>query len=82
VAGLGFSGNLPDAMDGTYHFDFLLSGVPNLVANQDAAPYLPGLPRGVAGECGHRHRAGLTRAEVQKLIVDTKLDVQMKAFGQ
>src|ERR1017187_5736923 len=40
VAGLGVAENLPDALDGTDHFDFLLSGVPNLVANQDAVPYL------------------------------------------
>ena len=36
VSGLGFTGNLPDGIDGTDNFDFLLSGVPNLVANQDA----------------------------------------------
>jgi Zn-dependent M28 family amino/carboxypeptidase len=30
-----------DGIDGTDNFDYLLSGVPNLVANQDAAPYLP-----------------------------------------
>ncbi|MCZ6670081.1 MAG: M20/M25/M40 family metallo-hydrolase [Acidobacteria bacterium] len=30
-----------DAFVGTDNFDFLLEGVPNLVANQDAAPYLP-----------------------------------------
>ena len=41
VAGLGPFVHLPDAIDGTDNFDFLLSGVPNLVANQDAAPYLP-----------------------------------------
>jgi len=41
VAGLGPFVQLPDAIDGTDNFDFLLSGVPNLVANQDAAPYLP-----------------------------------------
>ena len=33
--------HLPDAIDGTDNFDFLLSGVPNLVANQDPLPYLP-----------------------------------------
>jgi len=33
--------NLPDALDGTDNFDFILFGVPNLVANQDPAPYLP-----------------------------------------
>ena len=30
-----------DGIDGTDNYDFLLSGVPNLVANQDAIPYLP-----------------------------------------
>jgi carboxypeptidase Q len=30
-----------DAIDGTDNFDFLISGAPNLVANQDAVPYLP-----------------------------------------
>lgn len=38
---LGVSANPPDAIDGTDNYDFLLSGVPNLVANQDALPYLP-----------------------------------------
>jgi len=37
----GASEHVADAIDGTDNFDFLLSGVPNLVANQDAAPYLP-----------------------------------------
>jgi hypothetical protein len=41
VGGLELTENLPDAIDGTDNLDFLLSGVPNLVANQDAAPYLP-----------------------------------------
>jgi len=30
-----------DAIDGSDNFDFLLAGVPNLIANQDATPYLP-----------------------------------------
>ncbi|HYM62142.1 MAG TPA: M28 family peptidase [Thermoanaerobaculia bacterium] len=30
-----------DGIDGTDNFDFLISGVPNLVANQDPVPYLP-----------------------------------------
>jgi Zn-dependent M28 family amino/carboxypeptidase len=29
------------AVDGTDNFDFMLAGVPNLVASQDPAPYLP-----------------------------------------
>lgn len=33
--------NVPDAIDGTDNFDFILFGVPNLVANQDPLPYLP-----------------------------------------
>lgn len=30
-----------EAIDGTDNFDFLISGVPNLIAEQDWAPYLP-----------------------------------------
>jgi carboxypeptidase Q len=33
--------NAPDAIDGTDNLDFILFGVPNLVANQDPVPYLP-----------------------------------------
>ena len=33
--------NALDALDGTDNFDFILFGVPNLVANQDPVPYLP-----------------------------------------
>lgn len=40
-AGLSKLANLPDAVDGTDNFDFMLAGVPNLVAFQDPAPYLP-----------------------------------------
>jgi Zn-dependent M28 family amino/carboxypeptidase len=41
VRGLGATSLSQEAMDGTDNFDFLLSGVPNLVALQDWAPYLP-----------------------------------------
>jgi len=41
IRGLQPMEHLLDGIDGTDNFDFLLSGVPNLVANQDAAPYLP-----------------------------------------
>jgi hypothetical protein len=41
VASLGPFENTAEALDGTDNFDFLLAGVPNLVGNQDAAPYLP-----------------------------------------
>jgi len=41
VAGVGpFRHNI-EAVDGTDNFDFLLSGVPNLIADQEPAPYLP-----------------------------------------
>jgi Zn-dependent M28 family amino/carboxypeptidase len=35
----GLKENAPDALDGTDNFDFILAGVPNLVVNQDPAPY-------------------------------------------
>lgn len=41
VAGLEATDDSTEAIDGTDNFDFLLSGVPNLVANQDWGPYLP-----------------------------------------
>ncbi|HEY3020748.1 MAG TPA: M28 family peptidase, partial [Solirubrobacteraceae bacterium] len=106
VAGLGPFTLLPDGIDGTDNFDFLLSGVPNLVANQDAAPYLPDYHASsdtfdkvdareaqanaaiaaalVWGIADAPERAGRrqTRAEVEKLIRATKLEEQMRAFGQ
>ena len=93
-------------LDGTDNFDFLISGVPNLVARQEWAPYLPNYhaesdvydavnPReaktnaaiaavliwGLA-ENSSRPAPRQTRAEVEKLLRDTKLDEQMKGFGQ
>ena len=41
VAGLQATDDSPEGIDGTDNFDFLLSGVPNLVARQDWSPYLP-----------------------------------------
>ncbi len=41
VAAFGPFQHIPDAIDGTDNFDFLLAGVPNLVPEQGAAPYLP-----------------------------------------
>jgi Zn-dependent M28 family amino/carboxypeptidase len=106
VVGLEANEHPADAIDGTDNLDFLLSGVPNLVANQDAAPYLPdyhaasdtldrvnareakanaalasGLMWSLANSA-ERFGRRLSRDEVQKLLLDTKLDVQMKAFGQ
>jgi Iap family predicted aminopeptidase len=39
--GLEAGSHTLEAVDGTDNFDFLLAGVPNLVANQDWDPYLP-----------------------------------------
>ena len=98
--------DLPDALDGTDNFDFILSGVPNLVGIQDTIPYLPDyhaesdtydrvntreekMTEAIASaliwgfaENPERFAKRQTRAEVDKLVTDTKLDAQMKAFGQ
>jgi carboxypeptidase Q len=106
VAGLGPFTNPIDGIDGTDNFDFLISGVPNYCANQDATPYLPdyhassdtfdkvdfreaqaNVAIASAVTWGLAERAARpgkrqTRAEVMKLLAATKLDEQMKAFGQ
>ncbi len=41
VAGWGAAGMNDEAILGTDNFDFLLEGVPNLIANQETAKYLP-----------------------------------------
>jgi hypothetical protein len=99
VDGLDLNAHSTDALDGTDNFDFLLAGVPNLVAIQDPAPYLPdyhaesdtvdrinlreakatsaitaALLYGLAERPDRIRRQ--TRAEVEKLLVDTKLDQQ------
>ena len=106
VQGLEAGSHVVEAVDGTDNFDFLLSGVPNIVASQDWDPYLPDYHAesdtfdkvsarearanaaiasavlwGLA-EAQERPGARQTRAEVEKLLVDTKLVEQMKAFGQ
>jgi Zn-dependent M28 family amino/carboxypeptidase len=40
VESWGVTQHTPDAMWGTDHFDFMLEGVPTLVANQEAANYM------------------------------------------
>jgi carboxypeptidase Q len=106
VPGLEASGHNLEAVDGTDNFDFLLSGVPNLVALQDWAPYLPEyhaesdvFDRVNGGEAKSNEALaaelvwGLaespsaparrqTRAEVERLLRETKLDEQMKTYGQ
>jgi len=106
VDGLSATEHLTDVLDGTDNFDFLISGVPNLVGIQNPIPYLPDyhaesdtfdrvnqkeekITEAVAGvllwswaENPERPAKRQTRAEVEKLIKDAKLDDQMKAFGQ
>lgn len=104
-AGLEAPENVPDGVDGTDNFDFVLAGVPNLVANQDAAPYLPDYHAesdtldkvdereakrndavaaavlwGFSESADRAPRQ--TREQVGALLAKTKLDEQMKAFGQ
>jgi carboxypeptidase Q len=98
--------NPPEGVDAVDSFDFLLSGVPNFVANQDPVPYLPDYhgesdvfdmvdqreakrSAAIAGvlvwglaENAARPAARQTRAQVEKLLKETKLDDQMKAFEQ
>jgi Zn-dependent M28 family amino/carboxypeptidase len=105
VTGLSSTPQALDGIDGTDNFDFLLSGVPNVVANQDMAPYLPdyhaesdtfdavdarearanaaiasAVVWGFANAEGRAPRQ--SKAEVDRLLKDTKLDEQMKALGQ
>ena len=105
VASLGPFTNLPDALDGTDNFDFLLAGVPNLVGFQDPAPYLPDYHAesdtfdkvdareakaaeaalaALVWELANADHAlpHQSRGEIEALIRATKLDEQMKAFGQ
>ncbi len=95
-----------ELIDGTDNFDFLLSGVPNLIARQDFGPYLPNyhaesdVYEAVNGPEAKKNAAvaavllwGLaenpkrpaprqSHAEVEKLLHATRLDEQMKTFGQ
>jgi Zn-dependent M28 family amino/carboxypeptidase len=105
VNGLNITEHVIDAIDGTDNFDFLLSGVPNLVGIQDPIPYLPDYhaesdtfdrvnqreekaTEAAAGALiwslaeNPQRLKRLSKAEVEKLVIDTKLDQQMKAAGQ
>ena len=106
VPGLEATDDSLETIDGTDNFDFLLSGVPNLIARQDWSPYLPNyhaesdvyeavnpqeaknnaalaavLVWGLA-ESPDRPSPRQTRAEVERLLRDTKLDEQMKSSSQ
>ncbi|HET9157039.1 MAG TPA: M20/M25/M40 family metallo-hydrolase [Myxococcaceae bacterium] len=105
-SGMGAAAHSLDGVDGTDNFDFLLSGVPTFVADQDPAPYLPDyhaesdVPERINVKEARRN-AGLaatlvwslanspaaipkrqTRAEVDALLVKTKLVEQMQGFDQ
>lgn len=106
VEGLDATDHVTDVIDGTDNFDFMISGVPNLVGIQNPIPYLPDYhaesdtfdrvnqPEEKTTEAvasvllwswadnPERPAKRQTRAEVEQLIKDTKLDEQMKAFGQ
>jgi hypothetical protein len=105
VGSLGPFVSPAEAIDGTDNFDFLLSGVPNLVGFQDPAPYLPDYHaesdtfdkvdarEAKAGEAAlaalvwqlansESRAPRQSRAEVEALIRETKLEEQMRAFGQ
>ena len=106
VTGLNASVHTIDGIDGTDNFDFLLSGVPNLVANEDPISYLPeyhaesdvfdvvngreakaGVAIASAVVWGLAETSALplkrqSRAEVENLLKETKLDEQMKVLGQ
>jgi carboxypeptidase Q len=106
VPGLAATDDSLEAIDGTDNFDFLISGVPNLIARQEWTPYLPNyhaetdvydavnpseaknnaalaaaLIWGLA-ESPDRPAPHQTRAEVAKLLHQTRLDEQMKSAGQ
>jgi hypothetical protein len=106
VPGMSAPDDTLEAIDGTDNFDFLLSGVPNLIARQEWAPYLPNYhaesdvydavnPREARNNAAlaavlvwelaenpSRPAPRQTRAEVEKLLHDSKMDDQMKSFGQ
>ena len=106
VPGLAATDDSLEAIDGTDNFDFLLSGVPNLIARQEWAPYLPSYHAetdvyDAVNPLEARNNAAVaavlvwemaespappaprqTRAEVEELLRDTKMDEQMKALGQ
>ena len=105
VASRGVTTHTTDAFFGTDHFDFLLEGVPTLVANQDTADYVPNyhaqsdtfdkvdiaelrnqsaIAAVLAFNLADRpQRLGKrqTRAEVEKLLQETRLDDQLKFLG-
>ncbi len=105
VASRGPTSHTTDAFFGTDHFDFLLQGIPTLVANQDTSDYIPNYhaasdtfdkvdlaelrnQAAIAAVLAYnladrpeRLARRQTRAEVEQLLRDTRLDDQMKFLG-
>ncbi len=105
VESWGANEHTTDAFMGTDNFDFLLEGIPTLVANQEPADYIENYHAasdtfdkvdirdvklhtayaavtlwGIA-ERPERLGPRQSRAEVEKLIMETALDQAMKLFG-
>ena len=102
VSARGANAHSFDAFFGSDHFDFMLEGIPALIAIQDTTDYIPNYHSsadtydkvslyalrdnaGIAAVtifnlAGRAQRLGprLTRAELDKLLADTRLDDQMK----
>ncbi|HZS51967.1 MAG TPA: M20/M25/M40 family metallo-hydrolase [Bryobacterales bacterium] len=102
---LGATNHTNDAFFGTDHFDFLLQGIPTLVANQDTTVYVPNyhaqsddfdkvdlkelkdqatIAAVTAYNIADRpDRLGkrLTRAQIARLLRETRLDEQLKFLG-
>jgi carboxypeptidase Q len=106
AAGIEGLQNTGSAIDGTDNFDFLLAGVPNLVALQDEQAYTPDYHAesdtfDKVNQTELKNNAALaaavvwgfadlaewplkrqSRAEVEELLKRTRIDEQMKLFGQ
>ena len=64
VAGLGPFSQIDAPMVGTDNFDFMMQGVPNLVANQESANYGPNY---------HARSDEFGRADLQQLRLNTAI---------
>lgn len=106
VESWGMNQHTLDASSGSDHVDFLLEGVPILLANQEEANYLPNYHATsdtfdkvdmrslklhaayaavtMAGIANRPERLGrrLERAEIERIMIETGFDKQLKIFGQ
>jgi len=105
VASRGPGTHTSDALFGSDHFDFLLEGLPTLVANQDTTEYTPHYhaqsdtldkvdltelknQTAIAAVLAYnladrveRPARRLSRAEMENMLKDTRLDDQLKFLG-